>query len=82
MDPKIVDSIEEAVSEEGQSKALARRLVAWFDAIASGNEDINNKQAANRHLELLYNEAEPSKDGNVSDIGISLNDRLDSGELD
>ena len=54
MDPKIEEAIKEAVEENGQSEALARRLVAWFDAIASGNEDINDRQSANRHLELLY----------------------------
>ena len=54
MDPKIVEAIEEAVDENGQTKVLARRLVAWFDAIASGNQEINDKQSANRHLELLY----------------------------
>ena len=58
MDPKIKEAIEEAVEENGQSKALARRLVAWFDAIASGNEAINDAQSANRHLELLYKETE------------------------
>ena len=85
MDPKIVASIEEAVREEGQSEALARRLVAWFGAIASGNEDINDKQASNRHLELLYNEAELPESNNGSDIDISLDDLddlLGSGELD
>ena len=84
MDPKIVTSIEEAVREEGQSEALARRLVAWFGAIASGNEDINDKQASNRHLELLYNEVDLPEGINGSDIDISLDDLddiLGSGEL-
>lgn len=84
MDPKIIASIEEAVREEGQSEALARRLVAWFGAIASGNEDINDKQASNRHLELLYNEVELPEGTNGSDIDISLDDLddlLGSGEL-
>ena len=54
VDPKIIEAIEEAVKEKWQSKALARRLVAWFEAIASGNEDIYDKESANRHLELLY----------------------------
>lgn len=58
MDPKIVEAIEEAVEENGQTKVLARRLVAWFDAIASGNQDINAKQSADRHLELLYEATE------------------------
>lgn len=85
MDPKIVASIEKAVHEEGQSEALARRLVAWFGAIASGSEDINDKQASNRHLELLFNEVELPESHNGSDIDISLDDLddlLSSGVLD
>lgn len=56
MDPKITEAIQQVVQDSGQSGALARRLVAWFSAIASGNEDINDRQSANRHLELLYDE--------------------------
>lgn len=74
VDPKIKASIEEAVREESQSEALARRLVAWFKAIASGNEDINDKQASNRHLELLYNEVELPVSNKVSDTDISPDD--------
>ena len=74
VDPKIKASIEEAVREESQSEALARRLVAWFEAIASGNEDINDKQASNRHLELLYNEAELPVSNKGSDTDILPDD--------
>ena len=56
VDPKIVDAIREAAQEKKQSLALAERLVAWFDAVASGNEDINDRQSATRRLELLYGE--------------------------
>ena len=85
IDSKIKTSIEEAVLEEGQSEALARRLVAWFGAIASGNEDVNDKQASNRHLELLYSETELPEANNDSGLNISLDDLdelLNSGELD
>lgn len=85
VDPKIVTSIEEAVREEGQREALARRLVAWFRAIAPGNEDINDKQASNRHLELLYNETELPVSNKGSDTDISpddCNNLPESGELD
>ncbi|MCY4275759.1 MAG: hypothetical protein OXE41_10270 [Gammaproteobacteria bacterium] len=67
MDPKINDSIQEAVSEIGQSEALARRIISWFKAIASENEDINDKQVTDRHLELLYDEAEISEEKNSFD---------------
>ena len=71
VDPKIAGAIEQVVHRAGQSPALARRLIAWFDAVASGNEDINDRQSASRHLELLYGEVhlpdEPvGSDGNGS----------------
>ena len=56
IDLKIKEAIEEAIAESGQSKTLARLLVAWFNAIASGNEHIHDKQSADRHLELIYEE--------------------------
>lgn len=59
MDPKIKEAIKTAVSEAGQPEGLARKLARWFEAIASGNEDINDTQSANRHLELLYEETQP-----------------------
>ncbi|WP_406260201.1 CxC ATPase DNA modification system associated small protein [Streptomyces chartreusis] len=54
LDPKIVKAIEEAVAEADQEPALARRLVAWMQAITSGSEDPNDVSRAERHLELLY----------------------------
>ena len=51
VDPKIKEAIELAVEEADQSPALSRKLFKWFEAIASGNEAINNKQSAYRHLE-------------------------------
>ena len=56
VDPKIAEAIQNVVEDVGQSQALARRLVAWFNAVASGNEKINDRQSADRHLELLYGE--------------------------
>ena len=58
MDPKIAEAIEQVVHDAGQNEPLARRLIAWFNAVASGNEDINDRQSAERHLELLYGEVQ------------------------
>ena len=55
-DPKIQEAIKVAVEEAGWNQALSRKLIQWFKAIASGNENINDKQSAHRHLELLYRE--------------------------
>ncbi|MDX6444417.1 MAG: Small protein from certain CxC ATPase-based modification system [Blastocatellia bacterium] len=56
LDPKITEAVEAATAEAGQSPALARRLVAWLEAVSSGNEDVNNTAEADRHLEVLYEE--------------------------
>lgn len=58
VDPKIKEAIDLAVKEAGQPEGLARKLTRWFEAISSGNEDINNAESASR-LELLYQEVQP-----------------------
>lgn len=65
LDLKISEAIEQVVTESGQSSALARRLAAWLEAVNSGNEEINDSAAADRHLEILYEETsvEPENPG-------------------
>ncbi len=54
IDIRITQAINEAVKEAGQTETLARRLIAWFEAVTSGNEDINDQAATARHLEVLF----------------------------
>ena len=54
IDARITQAITEAVKEAGQPDTLARRLIAWFEAVTSGNEDINDQATAVRHLEVLF----------------------------
>lgn len=54
IDARIRDAIRESVHTARQPTVLARRLEAWFDAVSSGNEDINDPEAAERHLEVLF----------------------------
>jgi hypothetical protein len=75
MDKKIQDAIREAVTEAGQEAGLARKLESWFEAIASGGEDINDKQSSYRHLELLYDDTRAS--GIRRSSVLSLDDLLD-----
>ena len=60
LDPKISEAIKDAVDKAGQSPALARRLIAWMEAVTSGNEDPGDQTAAARHLEILYAETSAS----------------------
>ena len=54
IDARITQAIQEAVEEAGQPKKLASRVIAWFEAVTSGNEDIGDDEAAARHLEVLF----------------------------
>ena len=59
IDPRIREAIEVAVEEGGQDASLSRKLVAWFEALSSGNERIDD---AERYVKLLY-------DSTMSDVG-------------
>ena len=54
LDPRIIEAIYESVDEFGQSKELATKLIAWLEALTSGNENIEDKDSVERHVELLY----------------------------
>ena len=62
MDDKIRAAIQEAVSEARQSPELAKKLVAWFAAVATGNTDLHDRDSAERHVELLYGAVEVDDD--------------------
>ena len=63
IDEKISEAIEQAVQEAEQSQSLARHLEAWFAAVTSGNEDVHDQDAAERHLDVLYLETDETKEG-------------------
>lgn len=54
LDPKIVEAVKTASAAAGQPPALARRIVAWLQAVADESEDINDIAATDRRLELIY----------------------------
>lgn len=54
LDPRITHAITEAVEEAGQPETLGHRLIAWFEAITTGNEDIHDSETSARHLDLLF----------------------------
>lgn len=80
VDPKIQEAIEAAVEEAGQNKGLARKLIRWFEAIASGNEEINDRQSAHRHLELLYEETQTPAGASDSALEEILDEMSDGEE--
>lgn len=62
MDGRIDEAIREAVSEAGQSEALAKKLIAWMDSVISGNENLADKQATELRLEVVYQATEVEED--------------------
>ena len=54
IDSRIRNAIFVAASKGHQPNELANKLVAWFNALASGNEDIANPQHSVPQLELTY----------------------------
>ena len=63
LDQTIKDAVNSAVREAGQSQQLATKLLAWIDAVISGNEDVHDRDSSLRHLELLFKAVELSAGG-------------------
>ena len=56
IDPQIEQAVRTAVKQAKQADSLADKIIAWINAINSGNEDINDPSASSRHLDLIYEE--------------------------
>ena len=67
-DPKIREAIKIAVSDSGQPDGLARKLDSWFEAIATGNEKITDKQVTENRLEMLYEEVKLDTDATDDEV--------------
>ena len=68
LDPKIKEAIQTAVQAVGQAESLSKGLVAWFEAVSSGNESLTDRDSTDRRLERLY--------------GYTVLPRNDSAEID
>lgn len=69
---EIQDAIQAAVRGAGQGSAVAAKLIAWFEAIASGNESLDSFESAARRLEVIFPAVE------VSGLHVS-DEELDDG---
>lgn len=50
----IKDAIKAAVEDAGQPEELANALIAWMEAVVSGNEDLSDPDSTNYHIDLLF----------------------------
>ncbi|HLA95618.1 MAG TPA: CxC ATPase DNA modification system associated small protein [Pyrinomonadaceae bacterium] len=56
IDQRIKDAIGESVADHNQSENLTTKIIAWLEALADGNETLENKDKVDQHLELIYAE--------------------------
>ncbi|HEX9951265.1 MAG TPA: hypothetical protein VGB53_05815 [Rubricoccaceae bacterium] len=54
LDPKISEAISESALELGQPSGLADKLVRWMDDLARDAETLDDRDAVNRRLDLIY----------------------------
>lgn len=65
----VVEALKIAAHEAAQPKEVAQRLVAWLDALATGNAVItDNNEAAKRISDLLELVRTPSDEINLDDL--------------
>lgn len=56
IDQRIKDAIGESVADHNQSENLTSKINAWLEALADGNETLEDKDKVDQHLELIYAE--------------------------
>ena len=54
IDKTIKEAIENATKKAGQPGALSKKVLAWLQLVASGSEDLHDRETAQRHLEVLF----------------------------
>lgn len=58
LDRTIKAAVEAAVAQDGQSAHLAKKILVWLDSVIAGNEDLHDRETAQRHLEVLFGAVE------------------------
>jgi hypothetical protein len=53
LDKSIIDSVNEIVKKNKQGDDLAAKILSWLDAVHSGKESIENKNAYMTRVEVL-----------------------------
>ncbi len=76
LDPKIEKAIQTAVQAVGQAESLSRGLVAWFDAVSSGNESLTDRDSTDRRLERLYGYTALPRDEDGAEIDEGLEESV------
>ncbi len=56
IDAEIRNALTIVVAEEGQSEGVTKKLIAWLESIAEGNENAEDMRAAEEHIKLIFDE--------------------------
>ncbi len=71
----VVAALKLAISEVGQPKEVAQRLVSWLEALATGNTVItDNNEATNRISDLLDLVQIPSQESDWDEVEAEENE--------
>jgi len=54
IDPAVSNAIRRAASDHHQHDHVADKIIKWLEAVSDGNERLEDKDAVQRRLELLY----------------------------
>ncbi len=64
IDQEITNAVFESTQKFGQNKSLAKKLLAWFTALAVGNETLEDRESVKRHMDILLEDIEIDSNGN------------------
>jgi len=54
VDDKIVEAVRNATEYARQPEAVADRLLAWFEGLSGGSENLEDPDSVERYLETLF----------------------------
>ena len=62
LDHIVYEAVTKAVEESEQNESLSTKIIAWIDALASGNENQDDIDSASRRARLLFEDTELPND--------------------
>ena len=51
---EIKSAVYSATEKAGQEQVVANKIIAWLEALSSGNESLEDSESVKRHLDLLF----------------------------
>lgn len=64
---EINGAIRQATTEAGQDEGLSTKIIAWFNALSSGNESLEDHTAVHNRLEVIMKDVKLALDEERAD---------------